>query len=374
MKTAYAASGHTEIVDSSLAVEDLFSQLGEIDPAAIFIFNSIKQDGSELAERFDSRWPKAEIVGCSTAGEISDKRSGLDGVSVLALERTVVGKCTAAIADFSSGIDQGVEEAIRSIEATTGPLRELDPKRWVGIVLIEGTHGSEERTNQLLGNVAPMLSFVGGSAGDSLAFEETLIYQPDKSTTRGAALILMEMKRPFHILKTCHFEPTEKKLVPNKVRGRLVQEFNGRPAAEAYAEAIGVSEKELGPAVFFPNPVGLMIDGSPWLRSPAPFGHEGSSIAFACEVPEGAQLYLMRRACPIIEDSHDALQKALETLGSQIQAGLFFSCAYRRLEMDAEGSHEDFVSLLDFPAAGFHTHGESWLGHINQTMTSLLIG
>jgi len=30
--------------------------------------------------------------------------------------------------------------------------------------------------------------------------------------------------------------------------------------------------------------------------------------------------------------------------------------------------------LIEFPAAEFHTHGESWLGHMHQTLTAIYLG
>jgi hypothetical protein len=44
----------------------------------------------------------------------------------------------------------------------------------------------------------------------------------------------------------------------------------------------------------------------------------------------------------------------------------------RRLELDAKQRHEPFIaSFAGLEMAGFHTYGESWLGHINQTLTGL---
>jgi hypothetical protein len=41
------------------------------------------------------------------------------------------------------------------------------------IVLIDGLHGDEEVVNERLGNAAPLLNVVGGSAADDLAFQRT---------------------------------------------------------------------------------------------------------------------------------------------------------------------------------------------------------
>ena len=56
----------------------------------------------------------------------------------------------------------------------------------------------------------------------------------------------------------------------------------------------------------------------------------------------------------------------------QVEVVVGFNCILRRLEMDADDSHGAFTECFDAPTAGFHTYGESWLGHINQTLTAIL--
>jgi hypothetical protein len=54
---------------------------------------------------------------------------------------------------------------------------------------------------------------------------------------------------------------------------------------------------------------------------------------------------------------------------------VLFNCILRRLELDANGSTQAFVQTFkEISAAGFHTYGESWLGHMNQTLTGVLFG
>ena len=64
-----------------------------------------------------------------------------------------------------------------------------------------------------------------------------------------------------------------------------MHEFDGRPAADVYAEIAGVPKEEIGHVEFATHGLGLMIDGKAWLRSG--LARVDDSIMFACEVLEG---------------------------------------------------------------------------------------
>ena len=52
-----------------------------------------------------------------------------------------------------------------------------------------------------------------------------------------------------------------------------------------------------------------------------------------------------------------------------------FNCILRRLEIDAEGLTEPFLAAFgEVPVAGFHTYGETWMAHVNQTLTGVVFG
>jgi hypothetical protein len=52
-----------------------------------------------------------------------------------------------------------------------------------------------------------------------------------------------------------------------------------------------------------------------------------------------------------------------------------FTCILRRPGLDATGQGQAFVEGLGgIPAGGFHAYGESWLGHVNQTLTAVVFG
>jgi hypothetical protein len=154
---------------------------------------------------------------------------------------------------------------------------------------------------------------------------------------------------------------------------RIVWELDGRPAAQVYAEAVGCGAADLGSTVFMSHPVGLMIDGRPWIRSPQQVV-EGRGLKFYCQVLPQMQVELMRGTDLIAETRND-LRRAAGDLGGQVSGAVMFNCILRRLEIDQKNLGDKFVdALADIPTAGFHTYGESWLGHINQTLTAVLFG
>jgi len=75
----------------------------------------------------------------------------------------------------------------------------------------------------------------------------------------------------------------------------------------------------------------------------------------------------------LIADTRRAFENAEASLGGHASGALLFICAYRRVEMEERNLTRTVIELLTFPCAGFHTYGESWLGHINHTLTGLVV-
>jgi hypothetical protein len=218
-----------------------------------------------------------------------------------------------------------------------------------------------------IGN-ASNLTFIGGSAGDDLKFKKTHIFVNGRAYTDLAALALLEMAVPFHVVKTQSFRVLPKVLVATKVNElkREVLEFDGRPAAEAYAEALGVPVSAL-PAEFMKHPLGLLAGDEPFVRSPQTV--DGSVVRFYCQILEGMEMHVLE-ATDIVADT----RTAISTIGAP-SAIINFHCILRTLELKDKGQCPAYAGLFDkVPTVGFSTYGESYIGHINQTSTILVIG
>jgi hypothetical protein len=316
------------------------------------------------------------VLGCTTAGEFTERSYGTGGAVAVAFSRRKVSRAAATLASFEGGVVEGIREATRRLGEKLGTeLRACDPGRYVGIVLLEGMRGHEEEANDALGQVAPFLSFVGGSAGDDLRFEEMRVYGEGGASSNGAALVVMQMESRFSILKTCSFTPrpgAPLRVTKADVTRRVVYEIDGIPIVQAYSAALDLPAERLDGRAFAQHPLGLMIDGAPWIRTPQLVLPDGG-VRFACQLLEGMQVHVMD-PMDIIADTRSALDKAQRSLGGRTSGGVLFNCAYRRVEIEERNLTRSFTDLLTFPCAGFHTYGESWLGHMNHTLTGLLVG
>jgi hypothetical protein len=341
------------------------------DPAAVIYFASSATDFAGVAKAVADAFPSAATFGCTTAGELISGAMSKGTVVAMGMGRETIARALVAVVDGVAGSDAGIKAAIAGFERELGTkMLDLDLDRWIGLVLVDGLSGAEERLMDELGNLTDV-AFVGGSAGDDLAFKTTLVAANGVVHQDAAVLVLLECPNGFELLKTQSFVATGKSLVPTSVdrATRTVLEFDGRPAAEAYAEAVGVPVDRLAEQ-FMVNPLGLMAAGEPYVRSPQQL--VGSAVKFYCAVDEGMPLAVLE-SDDIVAQTRADLAAATARAGAP--AGIInFNCILRTLELEAEGQCDAYGKLFEgTPTVGFSTYGEEYIGHINQTATMLLL-
>ena len=190
-------------------VEELYQGLRGQPATAVLWFASSAYQPEDLAGPLAAAFPDAAVVGCSTAGEFTDRSMATGGISAIALPYGMLTGAVAALADLSQDAAYGTWRAVEALEASLGmPLRDLDPSCHLGFILIDGVHGAEELVNEVIGNAAPLLDVVGGSAGDDLAFRQTWVTVGEHVSRQGAALLVCQSAVPFRVVKACSFVPT----------------------------------------------------------------------------------------------------------------------------------------------------------------------
>jgi hypothetical protein len=356
--------------DPRKAASHLQSQMEEFNPSVVIYFASSHYNPDIISRSMQQAFPQADTFGCSTAGEIFSGQLLKNSIVAMGMNADVIDDINLQVVTDIQTMNH-VDEAFKrfkkyfSVDPHTMNLNE-----YVGIILADGLSKSEENLMDHIGELSNIL-FIGGSSGDDLKFSRTWVYANGKSYTDAAVLALLRPKVGFSFIKTQSFKPCSSTLVATKVNPeeRKVIEFNNKPARMAYAEAIGVSVDQIE-NYFMSNPVGLVIDDEPYVRSPQRI--EGDEMYFYCNVMEGMALNLLE-ASDIIKDTRDAIESKKKEL-SGISGIINFNCILRTLELEKTGLADAYADIFaDIPTIGFSTYGEAFLGHINQTATMLVL-
>ena len=357
--------------DAAQAAQELRARLGGPPARLVLYFATSAREPAALAAAMEKAFAPATVVGCSTAGEIISGAMQTGSVVAMALGPEVVRDVAVEVLTGLRAGGNPVPAAFDSFETRFGvPMRKLDPTKYVGLVLVDGLSGAEERIMDSLGSGTDVL-FVGGSAGDDMAFRATHVFANGRAHADAALLAVLRMERGFSILKTQSFDTTGKRLTATRVdeAQRLVLEFDGQPAVRAYAAALGVAPEAL-PERFAAHPLGLMAGDEPFVRSPQKLVGEG--VKFFCAIAEGTEMEILR-STDIVAETRRALERKRQMLGG-ISGVVNFNCILRTLELQRTGKEQEYGRLFtEVPTIGFSTYGEEYLGHVNQTATMLVL-
>ncbi|MBN1382056.1 MAG: FIST C-terminal domain-containing protein [Deltaproteobacteria bacterium] len=366
IKTAYS----TNKAPNGVAAE-IKDQLEMNGVKAMLFFASSQYDADAVSAAMQSQYGDIPTFGCTTAGEIVSGKMLDNSVVGMAFNgRIIEDMKIAVLKNISENVKDAVDEAFKSFEAYYNTkMADMDFRKYVGIILIDGLAGAEEQIMDQIGDKSNVM-FIGGSAGDDVQFVKTHVFAEGKAYSNAAVLVLIKAATAFDFIKTQSFQNLNKVLVATKVDAakREVLAFDGRPAVEAYADAVGTSVDAID-EYFMSNPVGLMTGDEPYVRSPQRV--EGSGIVFYCNVLEGMELSLLQSG-DIVGDTRRALDDKLKTFGP-VSGIINFHCILRTLELKNKSLTADYgLAFKDVPTVGFSTYGEEFLGHINQTSTMLV--
>lgn len=364
IKTVYSTK---QTVDDVVA--DLAAQLGDFDTRQLIFFASSRFEPAPLSGAMQEAFPGRLVFGCSTSGEIVSGQMLSDSVVAMAFGSGALKDSQLRVIEDARDLD-GITGAFTAFEQHFGtPMADMDPGEYVGLILVDGLSIAEEALIERIGDLTNVI-FIGGSAGDDLKFKATHVYANGASYSNAAILVLMKPARGFTFIKTQSFNDLGKTL---EITGadeqkREVSTINHKPAAQAYAEAVGTSLEE-APKRFMHNPLGLIIDEEPYVRSPQQMLDNGG-MKFYCSISEGMELSLLQ-STDIIEDTKSSLRAAAEELGG-ISGLLTFNCILRTLELREKNLSSRYGELFaDIPTIGFSTYGEQYIGHLTQTATML---
>jgi len=385
MATVELKSARTTEVDAEKAAAELCRALGDTANAKLVtIFASSEHDHVALNRALRERLRKGtRIIGATTGGEIDNR--GMHHGSALASMLT--GDLEVGIG-LGRGLSEdavaaGAQALARAAEELGVRPQDMDPKKYVGVVIDDGFRYKKEEL--LLGvlDKCPSLTLVGGGAAhtnlgspDSIGF----VHADAEVATDAVLVVLIKTDARWGALRSHWYVPTGERVRITKVDETCTRalEIDGQPAAKRYAELLGVpiDDLEFGkPNGFARRPTAMKVGREFFIRAPWKPLPDGS-ILFANLLEEGADLELMQLGDPS-GMTRKFFEEELPRRVPSPTAALLFHCGGRAWVAQALGESERLSASFDAapPSAGFNVHFEIYSGfQINTTLTVLAFG
>jgi hypothetical protein len=360
---------HTTQLDEARAVAELRAQLAVEGASASLLFCSSQYDLEKLGKEIANAFP-TPVAACTTAGQLGTTGYQSGGITAVSLSSSELRMQPFLIAPLTECQARASEVAFAAMSG----LVERGSGKAFGLVLVDGLAQAEERLAASLYQSLGNIPLVGGSAGDERAFNATHVYHDGKFLSNAAVFALFETTLPFAAFKVQHLKPTRHKLVVTLAdpERRIVQEINGEPAAEAYAETLGVDLAELDSLLFSRNPPMLQTGTDLYVRSVRSVNAD-RSLSFFCALDEGLVLTLGESADPFA-----ALERGFAEVQGRISSPeVVIGCdsILRRMEFEQNGTDAKIGEFLARKrVVGFNTYGEQYNAiYVNQTFSAVAL-
>ena len=352
------------------------------DAALVFAFGDRHAMAtSHMLSQLKSSFPEAEIVGCSTSGEIQGSEIHDKSIALTAVhfEKSHVVAKSDNISNYADSSSLGA-----------ALVNQLDHNglRYVFVVsdgqLINGSELIESITGALPKNVL----VTGGLAGDQARFKETIVWHND-NVTKGLVVLVGFYGEKLNISHGTMggWKPFGPIREITKSTKNTLYEIDHSPSLELYKTMLGEYADGLpSSALLFPLSMQEVGEEQSVVRTILSIDEDKKSMTFAGNLPEGAKCQLMRANYEnLIDGAQQAGEAAIQMMGSnQPSLALLVSCVGRRMILDQliEEELETIADLLpeNCTRTGFYSYGELSphvpLGpcHLhNQTMTLTLL-
>ncbi len=313
-------------------------------------------------QRFDEIrgfYPNANIVVCSTAGEILDNKIADGSINTTAISfnstDTKVNQVSISSSEdtFQAGIDL---------------INGLKRDDLVYTLVISDGHiaNGSELTRALGQSVHQDIAITGGLAGDGPNFQSTLVglnETPSEGKIVGIGFYGNKLKVG-HAAKGGWDAFGPERLV-TKASHNVLYELDGKSALELYKTYLGELAKDLpGSALLFPLGLKLEESATPLVRTILGVDEEAGSMTFAGDIPEGSTVRMMRSNFDrIIDGASKAADTAISDFGSfEPDLAVIISCAGRKFALQ-DRVEEEVEKVRDVLGektviSGFYSYGE----------------
>ena len=368
--------GTSSAHDPVQAARDLYAALYQPDIKLAIFYCTAEADLPALADELHKLFGDINLIGCTTAGEITPQgylKGSLTGVSLASPTLDVAVQAINLESFNSTAGGATVANLLRQLGERDG--LPANPSDTFAFLLIDGLAMQEEQVVSCIHQHLQGIELIGGSAADDTRFSATHLYYQGSFKQNIALLSVVRTDLPFMAFRTQHFVHSKTRMVVTKadpVR-RVVYEINGLPAAEEFARLVGKPLSDLSPLVFATHPVVVRVGGQYFVRSIAKV-NDDASLTFFCAIDEGIVLTIAE-SVDMVDNLQHAFNEVRMTLGEP-QLVLGCDCILRRLETERTGIKDKIGEIFSANnVIGFATYGEQFNAmHVNQTFTGIAIG
>lgn len=344
----------------------------------VLVFGSINRfKERNFANTLQKRYPYAQIIGCTTSGEITDDGAHDDSLHITAMlwERSLLKFVIKPINSMAQSHALGAQIASELIQ---NDLKGV-------FVLSDGLNVNGSELVEGLQEVLPNIPITGGLAGDNAAFTQTLLLNNEK--VHDKVVIAVGIYGKDAVVTSGALGGWNPYGPPRKITRSLknvVFELDNKPALPLYKMYIGYYANTL-PASGLNFPFAIMSEDKKInvIRTLLGIDEKNNSLTFAGNVAEGSTVRFLK-------SDHDQLvngasEAARQILNKKINIkdkalAICVSCVGRKLVMQEHVSDEVFAvqRLLGVQTGitGFYSNGEICSGERdgesmlhNQTMT-----
>lgn len=335
-----------------------------------------------LLSQFDSftkiktHFPNAQLVLCSSAGEIYDREVLDDSISLVALEfsATAIHVSEVNIDDFSSSFEAG-KALIQNLPQENLKLAFVlsDGGKVNGSELVKGLN-AEKKDSVLI---------TGGLAGDGARFEKTFVglnKVPEVGKIIAVGLYGDQLVLTHGSLGGWETFGLERTVTKSKEN--VLYQIDNRNALDLYKNYLGKYADELpGSALLFPLSIKIEESLEPIVRTILSIDEVNQSMTFAGDIPEGSKVRFMKANFDrLVDAASDAASSCLKMNEKTPKLAILISCVGRKLilgnRIDEEIEAVSEIFGNGTMLTGFYSYGEiSPLNPLakcelhNQTMT-----
>jgi hypothetical protein len=365
-----------EINNISILGKLLNSQLLFIFGSKEFICNE------EVFNKIKITYPHADIIGCTTAGEIFNNQVNDNILTVTAVyfENTKTKFFVSELTDFNKCYEKGVEVA-KAI-----PVENLSHVFLIG----EGINiNGSKLVEGIVDELPEQVKITGGLAGDYEGYKETFVVANEYGKKNLIAVVAFygdKIKIGYGSVDG--FDTFGIERTVTKSKDNILYELDGKPALDLYKEYLGEYASKLPVSgLLFPLNIRSHDNRYSYVRTVAGVDEKTNSLKFAGDIPEGYYGKLMRANFNnLINGAMKAAENSINGIDCQnIELAILVSCRGRRVVLNQMIDEELEVvrNILgdNVTFTGFYSNGEiapSNKNHVtefhNQTMTITLMG